>query len=118
MRSFNDIVYGILNEENENDGQSIPDPGVFGPPKRNRAVDRRDDYLASGMLPVVSDEPSIGNMIYSLIKSLDEDTKTNTGAVVADVLEDILDELEDIVMASRRSSNPSHIEIEKLIRRL
>ena len=92
--------------------------GVFGPPKRNGALDRKQKYLDSGMLPAGRDEPTIGDMIYRLIESLDEDTKTNTGARVADELEDILDELEDIVMAARRSSNPSHIEIEKLIRRL
>lgn len=121
MRSFNDIVYGILNE---NDGQSIPDPGVFGPPKRRDATALRDDYFASGMLPVLGGKPSIGDRIYSLIKSLDEDTKTNTGGFVTDMLEDIFDELEGIAAALKRANEPGRDlddylkETEKLIRRL
>lgn len=129
MRSFNDIVYDILNE---NDGRSLPampasspqDPGVYGPPERRGALAKRQKFLASGQLPGGIDEPSIGNMIYNLIESLDEDTKTNTGDRVTDVLEDILDELEDIKMSlkgareSGRDLNDYLSETAKLIRRL
>ena len=110
MRSFNDVVYGILNE---NDG--LPAMPAYSPPGGG-ALAKRQRFLDSGQLPVVSDEASIGDMIYNLIESLDEDTKTNTGARVKDVLEDILNELEDIATAAKRSSDPS--EIDRLIRRL
>jgi len=47
---------------------------------------------------------SIGDMLYDLLTSLDRDAKTRSGAMVSDVLKDIIDELNDIVNNAERSS--------------
>jgi len=55
---------------------------------------------------------SIGDMLYDLLTSLDRDAKTRSGAMVSDVLKDIIDELNDIVENAKRSS------VQELVSRL
>jgi hypothetical protein len=59
---------------------------------------------------------SIGDMLYDLLTSLDRDAKTRSGAMVSDVLKDIIDELNDIVENAERSSDSP--EVQELVSRL
>jgi hypothetical protein len=55
-------------------------------------------------------------MLYGLLTSLDRDAKTRSGAMVSDVLNDIIDELNDIVENAERSSDSP--EVQELVSRL
>jgi hypothetical protein len=55
-------------------------------------------------------------MLYDLLTSLDRDAKTRSGAMVSDVLKDIIDELNDIVGNAERSSDSP--EVQELVSRL
>jgi hypothetical protein len=55
-------------------------------------------------------------MLYGLLTSLDRDAKTRSGAMVSDVLKDIIDELNDIVENAERSSDSP--EVQELVSRL
>jgi hypothetical protein len=55
-------------------------------------------------------------MLYDLLTSLDRDAKTRSGAMVSDVLKDIIDELNDIVENAERSSDSP--EVQELVSRL
>lgn len=114
MRSFNDVVNSILNE---NDGRSLPAIPAPRPSEGADTDDGRGFVAADYPIPVPPPRgPSLGDMIYNLIESLDEGTKTNTGASVKDVLENILQELEDITSSMSRVRSLG--QIESLIRRL
>lgn len=122
MRSFNDVVNSILNE---NDGRSLPAIPAPRPSEGADTDDGRGFVAADYPIPVPPPGvPSLGDMIYNLIESLDEDAKTNTGARVKDVLEDILLELEDITASLSRVRSRGQLEsfsrslIDSLIRRL
>jgi len=115
MRSFDDIVSGILNEnenENENDLSPIPLSQPMTPPgvlqRKQKAFDRGGVRLSP------PDEPSVGDMMVSLLYYMDENMD-ETDPEVRKRLETILDKLEDIADPAARSPNSEVRELGKIL---
>jgi hypothetical protein len=115
MRSFDDIVSGILNEnENENENDLSPIP--LSPPMPKRGVlQRKQDAFESGSLPLSPpDEASVADMMVSLLYYMDKNMD-NIDPEVRERLETILDKLEDIAAPAARSPNPEVRELGKIL---
>jgi hypothetical protein len=116
MSSLDDIVSGILNEnENENENENDLSPIPLQPMPRPGVLQRKQDAFDRGGVRLSPpDEPSVGDMMVSLLYYMDENMD-ETDPEVRKRLETILDKLEDIADPAARSPNSEVRELGKIL---
>jgi len=115
MRSFNDIVSGILNEnENENENDLSPIPLSQPMPRPGVLQRKQDAFDRGGVRLSPPDEASVGDMMVSLLYYMDENMD-ETDPEVRKRIETILDKLEDIADPAAQSPNSEVRELGKML---
>ena len=75
------------------------------------------DNIINNILNESAEQFSIGNELYNLYTNLDPKTKTKSGALVSEVLKNILDEYVQIIDRAKQNADQPEV-IESLLRQL